>query len=207
MDELPFALTHPEAVPHMQDAEQARHLWEALQYVLLLKSERTNGARPPTTGVQEDGTYVPTDEDLDRNVPALQYAIGKLAHQIKLRLREEGAWKDLAAPHWPSNYAGDDPDHMYKSGAYPPVLMVWPPADQSWADLDKPTRLRLHKELAVWGETAAGRATLPKERVDEFIEVIARAQDASDKVRTARLELEMAVLCAELSSTDPERWQ
>ncbi|MEX2244087.1 MAG: hypothetical protein WD716_09615 [Fimbriimonadaceae bacterium] len=206
MDELPFALTHAEEVKQMPEGEQARHLWEALQFVQRVQEEREAGT-PPQTWVQEGATYVLTDEDLERIAPALAFALGRISYHIKNRLREEGAWKDLAAPHWPSNYAGDDPDHMYKSGAYPPVLMVWPPEDLSWADIDKLTRRRLHKELAVWGETAAGRATLSKETVTEFIEVIARAQESSDRERVARLNYEMTLLCAELSSTDPERWQ
>ncbi len=193
----------------MPDDKQVPHLWDALQYVLKLQGERQNAGAPDAaeTGMQEDGTYVPTDEHLEQNVKALGFHIGGIAHRLKHKLREEGAWQNLGDPSWPSNYAGDDHDHIYKSGAYPPALMVWPPTEESWAEMDKPTRRRLHKELAVWGETAAGRATLPKEMLDKMNDAIARAQESTDVVRRAKLDWDMAKLCSELASRDPERWE
>ena len=179
---------HPDAVLHMHDPEQARHWWEALQYV---ESVHGRAGRPA--------------DQVEHNIRVIRHHLGAIMHRTRIRLQEEGAWKNLDDPRWPANYTGYDPNHLYKSGAYPPVLMVMGPDNLSREELDKPTRLRLSKELAAWCETPAGRASIPV-GVDHFKELIARAEEASAEVRRSKLDLDMALLCEDLASRDPERW-
>lgn len=190
MRQVPVALQNPQAVIAMPDMEQVPLLMDALEFAL-----------------EQRGSDVYPQDQVEQNVKALQWHLGAISHRLKLRLRDEGAWRDLSDSRWPSNFTGADVDRVYSSGVYPPILLVWPPEDDSWTELDKPTRHRLHQELAHWGNTPAGRSTLSEKEIEHFIEVISAAQEATDETRRTRLDFEMSKQCDEVAAADAWRWE
>ena len=82
----------------------------------------------------------------------------QVAKETAKKLRDDGSWKDGEDTRWPRNHKGDDIEHWYDSGCFPPQFMALPEDPTSWREvLDKQPE-SLFDEMIAWVETPAGQA-------------------------------------------------
>jgi hypothetical protein len=82
----------------------------------------------------------------------------QVAKEVAKRLRDDASWKDAEDKRWPRNHKGDDVDHWYDSGCFPPQFMALPESPNAWREILAKQPESLFDEMIAWVETPAGQA-------------------------------------------------
>lgn len=149
---LPFAFAKREAFLKLSVEKRTTHLWDAHAFC-----------------EAQLGQSRFTDEELHRNLRVLRRMLLGVAKHMAKKFQKLGVWKDSADPRWPRNYHGDDSEHWYKSGAFPPQFLSLPEDPDAWRTILKSDPTSLFDEMIAWVETPAGQAGVGDEELQKLL--------------------------------------